>query len=373
MPKETVSSLDFSCGRIVCALLTFWLLAAPARAERPGALPPVTTATTARQEVVVGMLESPDGRVRAVLGPLLRAELAALGLSLIENDPGPDLSGWAETEARRSRTLMAVLLDTRSPSGWRLVIIDATRDRAIARDLAGGIEENAASVEAVVSIVISAANALREGLEVASTPIEAVVGTARPEPATVVDTPRSEPPEAPGSTFVHGGVGLTLSSLSSEAPITRGLSATLAATWRSAFELRAGAARYWPSRIDGPLGAFRIDRTLLGLSAGPLLPLGALVLTPEIGVIAEWLERSEAEPAAGVTAHGNHTSLRVGGLLGLGGRRKIAGPVALELRLGAAYFGQGVEFVAQTQGQSRLTTAWPVVLLAQVGLDVSSE
>lgn len=346
----------------------------PAHAEvPPEAEPPfIEDAVSARTQVVLGVTGAIGQELRSSLSGVLEAELRASGFTLVESELHEELSVFAERAVANPRALLGVLLDTRAPSGWRVVVIDTGRRRVVTRELPAGIERDAASIEAVVSIVVSAARALGEGLEVASKPLASVLGPAPAAPATEPPArPAPAPPERPRPTFLRGAVGATLAAFPS-ARATPGLSVALAVSVRSALELRASASRYWPAAVESAFGEFELDRTLLSLSAGPALESGAFVFTPELGVASEWIRRSETAPDVGVAAEPDRTLHRVGGVFALRGRYLITLPVSIELAAGGAFFGREVRFHAGSPDTSRLATVPPLVLFAELGLDIAT-
>ena len=208
----------------------------------------------ARTSVVLGIVGLRADALRGSLVGLLRAELAEMSLSLVERPPSRQLSTWASHAVRSEDTLLAILLDARSDQGWRVVVIDAARERAIVRDLPGGIEQDAASIEAVVSIAVSAAGALREGLEVASSPLEAVVGgspaqtkSSRRTAGSASDVEQKEP--SPGQrpqSFLRASVGASTASFSPQAVMTHGLALALGVNWSAKLEARLFGTLFWP-------------------------------------------------------------------------------------------------------------------------------
>lgn len=335
----------------------------------------------ARTAVVLGIVGLRAEAARGSLVGLLRAELAEMRLSLVERPLSRELSAWASDAVHSEDTLLAILLDARSEQGWRIVVIDAARGRAIVRDLPGGIQQDAASIEAVVSIAVSAANALLEGLEVASSPLEAVVGgsPARASPARRIaggasDGEQNEPsPEPRRPSFIRGTVGASSASFSPQAVTTHGLALALGISWRAQLEARVFGTLFWPATIHTAFGEFGVSRALLGVAAGPLLQLGTLSVIPEAGIVAERLRRSETLPAAGVLATEAEPLYRVGGLLALRLRLPLVRPLSAELAAGAAYFGQRAQFSTTAPGALRLADAWPVAAIAQLGLDVATQ
>jgi hypothetical protein len=333
----------------------------------------------ARTVVVLGVVGLRAAAQHGSLVGLLQAELTEMSLSLVERPPSRDVAAWASDAVRSHDTLLAILLDARSDQGWRLVVIDAARGRAIVRDLPGGIQQDAASIEAVVSIAVSAASALREGLEVASSPLEAVVG-GPPEPTksspraadSAVAVNERSPARRPQS-FLRGSIGASSASFSAQAVTTQGMAFALGVNWRAQLEARVFGSLFWPATIRTTWGEFGVKRALLGAAAGPVLQLRQLSLVPEAGVIAERLRRSETTPAAGVLATEAKPLYRIGAVLALRLRLPLIRPLSAELATGAAYFGRSARFSTTGAAASQLAEAWPVAAFAQLGLDVATE
>jgi hypothetical protein len=361
-------------------LLAGLFLAMPcARAQIAADQPASALRPPARNAVVLGIVGLRAEALRVSLVGLLRAELAAMSLSLVERPPSPDLSAWAGGAVRSDDTLLAILLDARSDQGWRVVVIDAARGRAIVRELAGGIEQDAASIEAVVSIAVSAASALRDGLEVASSPLEAVVGaspssTKSSTPAVGSEVAGSEAiRDRPAQSFVRGSIGASSASFSPQAVATHGIAFALGVDWRAQLEARVFGTLFWPATIGTDWGEFEVQRASLGAAAGPVLKLGALSLVPEAGVITERLRRSVTTPATGVLATESKPLYRVGAAAALRLRLPLVRPLSAELAVGAAYFGRHVQFSTTGPAAARLAEVWPAAAFAQLGLDVATE
>jgi hypothetical protein len=356
-----------------------WLVTAEAKAEssEERASP---AASSARTEVVLGTIGIHAQPVRGSLVALLRAELGRMKLSLIEKEQtGESPSAWAIESTRSGRVLAAILLDGRSEQGWRVVVIDAARGRAIARALPGGIRDDAASVEAVVSIIVSAASALREGLEVASKPVAAVVdGPSAPTgPVPINDTARAPlpaPPVSPRKDWsFRGSVGASVASFSPAAPTTEGLALALGVRFPARFEAHVFGTAFLPSLIRGPFGDFRVGRTFLGTAVGLVLGGPAFTFAPEAGIVAERALRYDAMPSAGVLATPPGDALyRVGGLLALRFRHTLLSPVSVELVAGMVYFGRRLEFTAKSPENSWSEGAWPAATFAQLGLEIAT-
>jgi hypothetical protein len=332
--------------------------------------------------VVLGIVGLRTEAARGSLVGLLRAELAEMRLSLVERPPSTELFAWASDAVHSETTLLAILLDTRSDEGWRLVVIDAARSRAVVRDLPGGIQQDAASIEAVVSIAVSAANALLEGLEVASSPLEAVVGGSPAKASSsrhaaggesAAEQDESSAGRRRPSSFLRGTVGASIASFSPQVVTTQGLALSLGISWRTQLEARVFGTLFWPATIHTALGEFSVRRALFGVAAGPVLELGTFSVVPEAGIVAERLQRSETMPVVGVVATEAQPLYRVGGLLALRLRLPLIRPLSAELFAGAAYFGRRAQFSTTGPGASRLADVWPVAAVTQLGLDVATE
>jgi hypothetical protein len=357
-------------------LVVIGLVAAEAKAEP---LEPTASRTApARTEVVFGTIGIGAHTVRGSLVALLEAELRGMSLSLVEGQPAEPLSAWASKATRSERVLAVIFLDGRSEQGWSLVIIDAARGRAIVRALPGGIHDDAASVEAVASIVVSAASALREGLEVASMPLAAVVGGApkSPSPSPATDpVPEEQPvPAKPrrDTWGVRGQVGASVASFSPAAPTMEGLALALGVSLNARFEARAFGTAFFPASIRGPLGEFRVARTLLGVAAGPVLRAPTFSFAAEAGLVGERVGRHDATPAAGLLGTEPRALYRFGGALAVRLRHTLLRPLSVELVTGGIYFGRRLQFTAKSGNSSWSETVWPAVAFAQLGLEVAT-
>jgi hypothetical protein len=370
-------SYDRMYGKLVSLLGAAWLVTAEAKAQPTREVVSPTESQT-RTEVVLGTIGLGAQSVRGSLVALLTAELRRLKLSLVEDQPSEPLSAWAIDATRSGGVLVAILLDGRSEQGWRLIVIDAARGRAIARALPGGIRDDAASIEAVVSIIVSAASALREGLEVASTPVAAVVGDpaaqAGPAPTDRTDDarPRADSVSQRGNWAFRGAVGASVASFSPGAPTTEGLALALGVSFRAHFEARAFGTAFLPPLIDGPLGQFRVTRTLIGAAAGPVFKAAAFSFAPEAGFVAERLRRYDEAAAEGVFATEPSALYRFGGVIALRLRHTLLAPLSVELVTGAMYFGRRLEFTATSAEKSWSQGVWPAVAFAQVGLELAT-
>lgn len=330
----------------------------------------------ARSALVIGVSGPLDAGVRRTLVQLLRADLEPRGIELVERDPSDEPRAWARAVAEDERHLLAALLETEDPAGWRLVLIDTARGRAISRELPGG-ERDSANVEAIVSIVRSAANALREGLEVASAPIETVIEGPLPAPSKSASPERPpEPRPQRAGTALHTSLAAVVTSFASDAEPMLGASLGIGVSIASAFDLDLGAARFLPASVTDDFGTFSLERTTLSFTAGPSLRLGALALVPAGGVVGEWIVREDTRAAPGVAlGEEPQTVQRWGGVLTLRGRYPLLSSkknelLSLTAALGGAYFGESIRFLA---GTDTMTEARRSMVGAEFGLFLTTD
>jgi hypothetical protein len=327
-----------------------------------------------RNEVVVGVTGPLDPEARATLARLLRAELEPHGLVVVERDPGGETRAWARDVAKEERHLLAALLDTKRRTGWRLVVIDTARGRAISRELPGG-ERDAANVEAIVSIVVSATNALREGLEVASAPLEAVVEpNPAPPPPPPAPLPRHNSEPSAGTTL-HGSLTAISASFSEAAEPTLGGALAFGVSIASWVDVDVGGTRYLPVTVDSAFGSFTLDRSTLSLTAGPVFRSGSFAFVPALGLTGEWILRRDTLAAEGV-ARGDEEPViqRFGGVLAMRGRYRLLSSNNAEFisvlgALGASYFGERIRFLA---GPDVLAEARRSAFAAELGLFIAT-
>jgi hypothetical protein len=360
-----LSSLLLCSSEVALAQTTSEAAAESSPSERP---------MPRRSEVVVGVTGPLEPEARATLARLLRAELEPHGLVVVDRDPSGETRAWARDVAKEERHLLAALLDTRGRTGWRLVVIDTARGRAISRELPGG-ERDAANVEAIVSIVVSATNALREGLEVASAPLEAVVEPNRPPPPpprASLPSPKSEPS---AGTTLHGSLTAISASFSGAAEPTLGGSLALGVSIASWVDLDVGGTRYLPVTVDSAFGSFTLERSALSLMAGPVFRGEPFAFVPALGITAEWIARRDTHAAQGV-ARGDEEPVirRFGGALAIRGRYRLLSSGETEFvsvlgALGASYFGERVRFLA---GPDLLAEARRSAFGAELGLFIAT-
>jgi len=317
---------------------------------------------------------------QALLG-LIASERNASDITLTLEHAERPLASWLRGVLEERRALLIAILDVSAPNDWRLTVIDATRGRALVRHLPGGLASNAASLEAVATILNSAVAALREGLEVASQPVEQVLPLVAPPkeraaPGVLTKPePRKETPAvAPARSRlrVRGGVAATVASLAASVSATGGLNASLGLLASSGIGLRLGGSAYLPARYRTELGDFDLTRSLLGLGAGFSLRLPPFSLEPELGVSAELMRRSGASPAPGVFERDDNAYARVGPFAALRLRYPLLSMASLELAGSATYYPRRIRFVARSAETHDLGGPSPLSFSAQLGLEIMS-
>ena len=356
-----------------------------AQPSASGELPPHDVPQPRRTVVVFAVRGALDAEVRAALQRLLGAELRGAGLVLRERAASAPLSAWARRAESEETPLLSAVLEVERDH-LRLIVIDSERGRAIARELPGGVAENAANVEAVVSIVLSASRALLEGLEVASTPVEAMLGEAAPPaPAPASTKPNSTKTAAsraaerdrdaavmrPTGVALHASVAATLTTFSEIEDVTPGVLVAAALTLPLGLELRLAASRQRTVTVVTEEGDFALERSVGSFATGLIFQSGAFTMLPEAALVAEWLARTDTAPAPGSTASSSRTTLRFGGELGARARFAFLPPLSAEVGGGVTYFGRSVRFTAGDDGETELARVVPLTFAARLGLDVA--
>lgn len=371
-------SRNRSLRRVLVRTLLAGLLARSAsslsQTSEPGPRAPAPSKAQ-RTTVRLRILGSEHDALGDALGSLLEGELNDAHVELVLDRSNQDARAWVDETLRDRRTLLLALLDTRRDD-WQLYIVDAARGRALARPLTGGLKENAAALEAVASILLSAVNALRDGLEVAKQPIEQVI-KSQAKPSRLSQRPPIPAPRATTrlgrprdpALVVRGAIDGQVASLAQPVPLTWGAEAALEATLWSRVSLRFALGRHWPARILSPYGSLKITRTFCTLGAGHAWREGSFEFLPSAAALLELLARSDAQPISGARARSDTTLTRLGGLVGLRVAYRLGIPAALSGALAVAYFPSSVEYMASTPNAVSLLTPWPVVVMGQLGVE----
>jgi len=354
---------------VLCVLRAGDALAA---AEAPPSPPQARPIESERVRVVLrvdGALS--PGRL-AALERVLRTELEPHGVVLVV-EAAPPLSparlAWVQSVRADPHALLAAVLEV-SATGSELYVVDAARGRALLRRLPAGAEEEFALPEAVASIVESAVAALQEGLEVASEPVETVVGEptkAAPPPSSSPSEPPPLPSPAAHSAFgVLGGVGANVATLADDVVVGGNLSALV--RWGPRVATRLGGAFFAPDRITSEYGDFRLQRSTLDLRLAWLLPARPWTLMPELGAALELARRTEAIPRGSASASPDASHVRFGGVLGLRATLPLSSFVAFDAGAHADFYTRSVEFVAGDPAHTAIATLGRLSVGADVGV-----
>jgi hypothetical protein len=303
----------------------------------------VNVPASEQRKLLVLRIDGPlDAEREAALTGLIASELGSTGVTLsVERSELPRLR-WTETARADPRALVIAILDVRATAAWALYVVDAARGRAILRRLPGGVEQNAAALEGVSAILTSATAAVREGLEVASSPLEAVVGEGEVQPVARAVEPRepapaAEPIRIETSADRQSGPSLFMGVFArgaslAPAPVP-GLAGEIGARLPLGLSVTLEGAYDFPARMATELGAFELQRSLVGLKLGRVFSLGWLALEPRAGSGAELVHRMDATANAGFVGGDDRRHARFALELGLLARTPLVGD-ALALALG---------------------------------------
>jgi hypothetical protein len=351
------------------ALLGWWPLAGVARA-----------AATDGDRVLVELAVSdslPSDQAMA-LRSLLESQLPPHGLKLRLEHGITDVRRWLSRDS--DDALLRVALDAPPANGWRLLLVDATRGRAIARTLTGGVRRDRAAIEAVCDIVVSAAVALREGLEVASQTIDealtgaAPTGTPPATPTGAASAAVSPSGPIPGPSFalrVQAGAGPAVATFARATPTSWGAGAAIS-VWHEGAGLEVSAARYLSQTVAATEGSFAIDRTQVGLSAAAAARWRRARLSGSLGLLFEILQRGDATPASGsiattapdaVTRLGPQATASVG--------LSVSRRVAVTWAVGLGYFPRRIRYLSTAANDAALAEPWPLTGVGTVRLEVA--
>jgi hypothetical protein len=351
------------------ALLGWWLLGGVARA-----------AATDGDRVLVelAVADSLPGEQATALRSLLESQLPPHGLKLRIEHGITDVRRWLSRDS--DDTLLRVALDASPASGWRLLLVDATRGRAVARTLTGGVRRDRAAIEAVCDIVVSAAVALREGLEVASQTVdEALTGapaTGAPPatPSIAASTAVSSSAPIPGPSFalrVQAGAGPAVATFARAAPTSWGAGAAIS-VWHEGAGLELSAARYLSQTVATTEGSFAIDRTQVGLSAAAAARWRRAHLSGSLGLLFEILQRGEASPAAAnIATTGPDAVTRLGPQAAASVGLAVSRRVAVIWAVGLGYFPRRVRYLSTVGNDAALAEPWPLTGVGTVRLEVA--
>jgi hypothetical protein len=361
---QAVALAIFACSGVLCP--------ASAQAAEPETRP---LEGAERHRVLLGLAGELGASERDALSALLEPELERAGLKLAVEPVNQPISAFAERGRRDPSLLLLAVLDARRADHIELYIVDAERGRAVVRRLPGGLAANSAALEAVASILLSATDALSEGLEVASLPVESVMpATTSPEGARRPSPQSGESALGPaphGPVRLSLGAGVAVATFGDSAPLSAGATAWLAATLPSKFTFRLSGAAFLPTDFETDVGDFSLRRFELGASANYWLGTGPLFVAPELGLIQEFFRRSATSPAAGVNASDAAWSYRTGALAGARARYCVARELCLVLSAASAFFPSRVRIVAAVPEALELAAPSRWVLLGRAGAELS--
>ena len=369
---------------VLCAALAVSLWGVDGRAD------PATVEERGRSLVRMRALGHPNPSRLSSLQTLIEAELVDAGVKIVVEDTTESVPQWVTSNAADPEVLVIVVLDTRQSDHWQVMIVDAARRRGIRRRLPGGVAEDAAAVEAVASIVVSAVTALRDGLEVASQPVDEVLeGASAGPPKAEPDSDSSRQSEdgssrqsraggesdaqsagpTPGALALRLTLLGTVASFADAKPTTLGLGGGLGGSY-AGWSTRLSGARFEEVRFDSEFGQFRAVRNWIGLGFGPHFEFTDFELEAEGRIFLEIIKRQSGPPATGVTPLADAQLTRFGALGGLRARYPARSALGFELMLGAGYLPSTVRFVT-SPNNFELAELWRWLLLAELGLQFS--
>ncbi len=360
------------------------LRAVPSRLILVGALSATALQATASAEAIAPSPVSPHvqpdrtrrvrvefsvwGRVsqsdRSTLVSLLKQELSANGLLLVPTSSVPDSEGGLSVPGDAPLTLMRVALDVRSAAVWRILIVEVARERTLVRTLRAPAQ-NAAALEATVSIVAAAGVALHQGFEITPNPRPAPVPARAPQLSQF-----STPPRPPTPLQVFSTLGVSLVTFESHVPLQLGPTAAIGLRWREQIALRLSASHFFAERFESAFGSFELDRSGLALGGGPIWSNGEFEGELSLGPAAELLRRRNATPAVGVTVRPSSDAFRAGAEAAARVRYRLVGSLGLELSASVAYFPTSLRFSADSGTDSVLAAPFKLVGLGGACLEL---
>lgn len=306
---------------------------------------------------------------------------------------------WLEQAATDPSTLMLASLDTTEENSWLVYIVDTRRRRAALRRVTGGSERNAAALEAVASIVASAASALSDGLLVASKRLDEVLPESSIEPRgkpsgggssaaraegasgagseaaggglTLDSGARSERPSAvvEADAVFDGFFGASVASFEQSAKLTFGPTLSLGILYHGLFSLRVSGSRHFPESIETELGVFSVTRSHLWASLGLRWASHRFYAEPGALVGGELVERHSAVPNEQALAAPGGTSFRFGAGIGTQVGFQLTQSLAAEVSLNLAYYPRKLSFTELGTAQA-LATPYRLVGIGGFGFGV---
>jgi hypothetical protein len=334
-------------------------------------------ANTARRQVVLrlepGELDLAESEALSIL---LRTELVELGLDLRVERTSESDTAWF-THAREEAPVLLASVDVSATTGWRVFLLDPKGGRGSVRELGADAEGNAAMLEALASVVVSAARALSQADELEAAPLdESVPGRPREsaavssvDPGPALDPPVAADPPTAKRWLLHAALGLSSATFARDQPATFGPRLDLGVEHDGAFAVDVDASRHLDAHFATPFGDFALTRSLASLRAGPVLSPGTWTLVPQLCGSVEWLQRGRGQGATDQVATPGRDSLRFGFGGMLGARVRVWGRLAFEAAIDGVFFPQPLRLTADS-GRELLAAPWSGRAGAFVGLGV---
>lgn len=355
--------------RLILVGLLYGFVLGPAHAEDVA-----PASATVRREVVLRLSPSELAATEIeALAKLLRAELLELGVELRLEAASLDEAAWVR-EKRREQALLFASVQVTPETGWRVLLFDPDAQRTSARELGGGAGDDAAMIEAVASVLISATSALLQGEELAAPREEqrSSEKQLRPLPEVTEDRPSPEqptdftPPALARSFALHLGLGLGAASFDRSEPVTLGPELRVGVMQRD-FAIDFGATHHGEARFATDYGAFALARSALSVRGGPLFERGAWILVPELLALVERIERERGTPVAGQSAAPARDEARWSVGAGAELRYRVSDLVLAEAGAWGVYFPEPIRLTAD-DGRRVLVAPWSLCFVGFVGL-----
>jgi hypothetical protein len=313
-----------------------------------------------------------DAAQTEALSNLLRTELVELGLELRLEHTTENEARWFAQQEPGSALLFASV-DVSAQQGWRVFLFDS-EERTSVREL-GGTGDNAAMVEAVAAVLVSAASALSQSEQQTAPPEAAVVPESEPEPrpapSVAPEPPASSeftPLHLPRAWRLHLAVGVGGSSFERNEPVTLGPTLELGVL-HERFALDLCATRSLELSYQTDFGDFSLTRSALSLRAGPLFQHGDWLFVTALVTGVELIERERGVPSSvGIAAEGSDSARWSFGPAALV-RYGASESLLLEAGLWGAYFPEPLRFTAD-EGRQVLAAPFSFAAGAFAGLGV---
>ncbi len=309
---------------------------------------------------------------------LLEVELGASGLTLAHEFGAEQAARWFSRRDLADAVLLVALVG--EGEAWRVVMIEPSRRLGASRTLPGGAS-NAANLEAVASIVLTAATALADGHNVVTAPMDEVLAPpeAKPSPpgpspkaparASVVRPPQAVPATAPQerrSSWWTLGLGGGATTFEASVPVS--LAATGHVGWvlRDRLAVDLGVSHQPASRFESGAGSFELSRWVYWLGAGPSWNGTDWAFVSQVSVAAESISRSQTQPSVDVSANSERALARFGGRFSTSARWSLLGSMGLRATLFGTWYPRAIRLTA-AGGEEVVAEPWAAGFGAFVG------